>query len=104
MFKEGDSYIRFTKYGSVIIGTVKNVGETYVLDTEHKVRYIKKYIITNSGIPINLDGSDGQVYRVTEDLSEERVEALKAFARLSKQEKTQLIFKKYEQKTRPKES
>ena len=81
MFCKGDSYIRFTKYGSVIKGTVKSVGESYALDTEHKVRYIKKYIITNSGILVNLDGSDGLVYKVHSHLVEEEVEALKTFAR-----------------------
>lgn len=72
--KEGDTYIRFTKYGSVIVGTVKSIGSINVVDSENKVYYKKPYMVTNKNISINLDGTDGQIFKVEKTLSDSDLE------------------------------
>lgn len=72
--KKGASYIRFTKYGSVIKGTVMDIGETIVVDLNNGVYYKVSYIITDKGIHLNLDGSDGKIFEVTKTLTEEEIE------------------------------
>jgi hypothetical protein len=64
MYKVGDRYIHFTKYGSVNKGEVKSYGERKVIDTENCVEYLKPYIITTKNIVLELDGSDGMIFKV----------------------------------------
>ena len=84
MLKEGDTYIRFTKYGSVIIGTVKKVGEINVVDSKNKVCYKKQYMVTDKDIPVDLDGTDGQVFKVERTLSDSDLENIRELSKTLK--------------------
>jgi hypothetical protein len=64
MFKSGDKYIHFTKYGGVNKGEVKSYGETRVIDTKNCVEYLKPHIVTTKNIVLELDGSDGTIFKV----------------------------------------
>lgn len=82
MFSEGDKFIRFTKYGSVIIGEVKLFHYSLNVDLTNKVKYKKYYIITTKGILLELDGSDGKIYKIEKEYSEKDIEA--AMERINK--------------------
>lgn len=73
MFEPGDKFIRFTKYGSVIIGEVKTLIPVNYIDLENRVTYTKLQIITTKGILLELDGSDGTIYKIDHFYSEEEV-------------------------------
>lgn len=76
MFNKGDKFIRFTKYGSVIIGEVRSVVPTKCIDLRNKVVYDKFQIITTKGILLELDGSDGTIYKIDHFYSDEEVDIL----------------------------
>jgi hypothetical protein len=76
MFKEGDIYIHFTKYGGVNKGEVKSYGETHVMDTKNCVRYLKPHIITTKNILLELDGSDGTIFKVEKEYTIEESKSL----------------------------
>lgn len=69
MFKEGDKYIHFTKYGSVNKGEVKSYNNERVIDTENLVMYSSQYIITTKNIILKLDDSDGKIYKIEEEFT-----------------------------------
>jgi hypothetical protein len=73
MFKAGDKFIHFTKYGGVNKGEVKSYGETHVIDTKNCVCYLKPYIITTKNISLELDGSDGMIFKIEKEYTEEDV-------------------------------
>jgi energy-converting hydrogenase Eha subunit H len=77
MFKTGDRYIHFTKYGSVNFGIVKHVHEVNVIDTTNGVIYASVSIITDKNSCLELDGSDGRIYRIIKDLSEDEIKTLR---------------------------
>ena len=64
MFKTGDKYIHFTKYGGVNKGEVKWYGETTVIDLKNQVVYSEPYIVTTLGISLKLDGTDGRILKI----------------------------------------
>lgn len=74
VFKEGDKYIHFTKYGSINKGEVKSCGSTTVVDAFRCVTYKQHYIISTKGILLNLDGTDGKVYKIEDEFTEEEGE------------------------------
>lgn len=76
MFKEGDMYIHFTKYGGVNKGEVKSYVETRVMDTKNCVQYLKPHIITTKNILLELDGSDGMIYKVEKEYTIEEAKRL----------------------------
>lgn len=76
MFKEGDKYIHFTKYGGINKGEVKWAGYTTVIDTTNKVKYRKHYIVTTKNISLDLDGSDGRIYKIESELTDEQCEKI----------------------------
>ena len=78
MFKEGDKYIHFTKYGGVNKGEVQRYGQTMNHDYENEVVYVSTYIKSTMGHIISLDGSDGRVYKVNEDMDPEMLKKLKS--------------------------
>ena len=84
MFNAGDTYIRFTKYGSVIVGTVKKVGEINVVDSKNKVYYKKQYMVTDKDIPVDLDGTDGQIFKVERTLSDSDLENIRELSKTLK--------------------
>jgi hypothetical protein len=70
-FKEGDKYIHFSKYGSINKGEVQSCGSTTVIDAFRCVTYKQYHIISTKGILLNLDGSDGRVYKIEDEFTEE---------------------------------
>ena len=78
MFKEGDNYIHFTKYGGVNKGIVEWYGTVINWDFENKVAYHIPYIKSTKGIVIHLNGEDGKVYKIKNDITEEMLMKLKS--------------------------
>ena len=78
MFKEGDKYIHFTKYGGVNKGEVQRYGQTMNHDYENEVVYVSTYIISTMGHVISLDGCDGKVYKINENMDPEMLKKLKS--------------------------
>ncbi len=76
MFKEGDKYIHFTKYGGVNKGEVRELHEVNVLDTDNLCSYKKVSILTTKGILLNLDGSDGRIYKIDSEMTQERAKSI----------------------------
>ena len=71
LLKSGDKYIHFTKYGGINTGIIQQVKTARVVriinfnfDTNNRVEYIKHTIITQNGIELEIDGSDGQIYKI----------------------------------------
>ena len=66
LFKVGDRYIHFTKYGGINTGIVRNVRAltTIHLAQDEKYMFDKWYIINEVGISLELDGTDGQIYKL----------------------------------------
>ena len=73
-FKEGDKYIHFSKYGSINKGEVQSCGSTTVIDAFRCVTYKQYHIISTKGILLNLDGSDGRVYKIEDEFTPEEGE------------------------------
>lgn len=71
MFEVGDKYIHYTKYGGVNRGEVVGVSTTLVHDFTNKCTFEKVSILTVNGFSLNLDGSDGKIYRVQNEINEE---------------------------------
>ena len=80
MFKEGDSYIHFTKYGGINKGVVEWYGQTINWDTENMVAYCIPYIKSTKGIVLHLDGRDGKIFKIKTDITEEMLKKLKSSA------------------------
>jgi hypothetical protein len=72
MFKQGDKYIHYTKYGGVNIGQVKDVAFINGVDTNNKVIYQVPHIITTNGILLSLNGDDGNIYKIVSELSNDK--------------------------------
>ena len=79
MLKEGDKYIHFTKYGSVNKGEVRSCGSTKSIDTHNLCSYEKHYIINTKGIILELDGSDGKIYKIDHEYTSEQAENINNF-------------------------
>lgn len=94
MFSPGDKYIRFSKYGSIIIGVVDNYGTITNVDINNSVCYQVPTIKTTKGYVLKCDGSDGQIYKVTKEYSQTEVEELKKFLSLNKNEKLKIALNK----------
>ena len=77
-FTTGSIYIHFTKYGGVNKGEVKRVGETIKWDTDNMVAYHVPYIETTVGHIIHLNGEDGRVFKIKNDITEEMLRRLKS--------------------------
>jgi hypothetical protein len=88
MFKEGDKYIHFTKYGSVNKGEVQSCGNHKVIDTKNFVTYHSQYIITTKGIILNLDGSDGKIYKIDGEFTVEGAKRINDVLTKAMEEKT----------------
>lgn len=76
--KPGDLYIHFTKYGGVNKGEVEWYGETINWDTDNMVAYHIPYIKSTKGIVIHLNGEDGKVFKIKNDITEEMLRKLKS--------------------------
>jgi len=76
MFKAGDLYIQFTKYGSVNRGEVKWYGEIFNHDMVNGVVYKDPYIVNTNNITYHLDGSDGRFYKIERSLEKKHREGV----------------------------
>ncbi len=84
MFNQGDKYIHFTKYGGVNKGEVKRFGNQINWDTDNMVAYFLPYIETTKGFMIYLNGEDGQVFKIKEDITEDLIRKLKSSSEIFK--------------------
>lgn len=75
MFKPGDKYIHFTKYGGVNRGVVKYYSETQVMDTKNRVIYLRSVIHTTTGVGYDTD-KDGTFYKIQQELTDKQIEAI----------------------------
>ena len=73
-FKPGSKYIHFTKYGSINKVEVQSCVSTTVIDAFRCVTYKQYHIISTKGILLNLDGSDGRVYKIEGEFTPEEGE------------------------------
>lgn len=67
VFQEGDSYIHFTKYGGINRGIVKQIGfVTHIRIKKNQLTELYKsyHIINDKNISLELDGTDGQIYKL----------------------------------------
>lgn len=69
--KEGDKYIHFTNRGGINKGEVKSCGSHTVIDSFNCVTYKKYHIFNTKGIMLELDGSDGKIYKVENEFTAE---------------------------------
>ena len=77
MFKKGDKYIHFTKYGSIHRGIIDRIVETTAVDIKNCVRYTTYRMINTNNVMYNLDGTDGRFYTVDEEFTQEQCDLLK---------------------------
>ena len=79
MFKPGDKFIRFSKYGNTHIGVVKSYGERFRVEITptYKVSMVVPYIVSENGVVYELDGSDGRIYHVNHEYTEDEYTNLK---------------------------
>lgn len=77
-FTPGSRYIHFTKYGGVNKGEVEWYGTQINWDTDNKVAYHIPYIKSTKGIIIHLNGEDGRVYKIKDDITEDMLIKLKS--------------------------
>lgn len=85
MFKEGDKYIHFTKYGGINKGEVKSYGILKSYDLTNCVLVDKPHIVTTKGALLQLDGSDGRIYKIEREFTKDEVENMtKNLEKLSK--------------------
>ena len=94
MFKEGDNYIHFTKYGGVNKGEVEWYGTQINWDTDNMVAYHIPYIKSTKGIVIHLNGENGRVFKIKNDITEEMLRKLKSSSTIMEE----LINRKEEHK------
>ena len=76
MFKEGDKYIHFTKYGGINKGVVSEFFNTHCVDTINCVAYEIPHVRNENGIVLNLR-EDGLIYKITNEYSEEECENMR---------------------------
>jgi hypothetical protein len=79
MFEKGDNFVHFTKYGGVNKGEVASVGYISLIDTTNNVR-------------LNLDGTDGKIYKIERELSPEDSKSMVNLAAKLGQRKAQVQF------------
>ena len=92
MFKKGDKFIHFTKYGGVNKGEVESVGSLSIIDTTNNVVYKRAFINTTNNVRLNLDGSDGKIYKIDRELSSEDSKSMINLAAKMGQRKAQTQF------------
>lgn len=74
MFKPGDRYVHFTKYGGINFGEVKWFSYITRIDGRLGIHYKVPYISTLKNFHLSLDGSDGNVYKISHDMTPEELE------------------------------
>jgi len=69
MFKKGDKFIHFTKYGGVNKGEVAEIQGVTNWDKTNLCTYVIYRIFTNNGFSLNLDGTDGRIYKIESEMT-----------------------------------
>ena len=87
MFEKGDKFIHYTKYGGVNIGEVREVNYTQVYDTDNLVIYERPVLITTNSVILELDGSDGRIFKVKDVMTENGAERLETLVKTLKEKK-----------------
>ena len=77
MFKPGDRYVHFSRYGSINFGEVKWFGYQEIINGELGIHYNVPYISTMKNFHLLLDGSDGKVCKISHDMTPEELEKWK---------------------------
>lgn len=90
MFEKGDKYIHFTKYGGVNKGEVESFG--YINIIGNGVAYKKPYINTTNNVRLNLDGTDGKIYKIEREISVEEYKSIGNLAAKMGQKKAEMHF------------
>lgn len=91
-FKVGDTYIRFSKYGSIQIGTIDRVEDMQCIDLTRRIAYLKTTIVNSNGISFEIDGTNGQIYRIARELTDEQVEKGRKFLEKLQQKRVRNPF------------
>lgn len=68
LFKSGDRYIHYTKHGGINTGIVRKIITEKVitiLPDQTTIHYIRYSIINESGIIYDIDGTDGQFFKIS---------------------------------------
>lgn len=76
MFNKGDMYVRFSPYGGITIDEIRSINTVTVTDAAHGFVYKKFSIVNTKGIVIELDGSNGKIYKLENILSKEDCEKI----------------------------
>ena len=76
MFKKGDKFIHYTKHGGVNIGEVADTHLVRSHDLKNLCVYLNYSIFTTNGVRLSLDGSDGRVYKIDEQITQEMADTL----------------------------
>ena len=90
MFEKGDKFIHFTRYGGVNRGEVESVG--YISVIGNGVVYRRNYINTTNNVRLNLDGTDGKIYKIERELSSEDSKSIANLAAKMGQKKAEMQF------------
>jgi hypothetical protein len=93
MFQSGDKFIHYTKYGGVNKGVVKNVHSVSSISLIDNVFYENPYIITQNNVRLFLDGSDGRIYKIQEEFTDEVSKKLAAGLEAMSKRKEETINK-----------
>jgi hypothetical protein len=92
MFEKGDNFLHFTKYGGVNKGEVAYVGYILIVSSTNGVVYRRPYINTTNNVRLNLDGTDGKIYKIERELSPEDSKSMVNIADKMGQRKAQIQF------------
>lgn len=104
MFKKGDKFIQYTKHGGVNKGEVSDLHFTTVWDTKNLCTYQSISIFTTNGVRLDLDGSDGRIYKIDSELEDIQAKNIdKSFKKL-KEKKHRPSNKKVHTKDEDKET
>lgn len=90
-FKPGDKFIRKSPRGTVIIGEVDRIIETFVIDEINNVIYIQFKIVTTNGVSYITDGSDGIINKISIEHFNDKVIKLIDYIKQKNNEKNDIL-------------
>jgi len=90
MFAKGEFFIHYKRYGGVNKGEVESVGHISVIS--NGVVYRRNYINTTNNVRLNLDGTDGKIYKIEREISVEEYKSIGNLAAKMGQKKAEMHF------------
>lgn len=78
MFKVGDRYVQFIN-GEINMGLVKQIQEVVICDKPNMISYVAVSITNENDVVLELDGTDGRIYRIIKDLSENDLKMMQSY-------------------------